>query len=151
MGKAVLAALCITALFTSLAYGHGVTYEVIPGHATAVRFGYAGGEPMSYSEFQVFGPDSSPDLEFQNGRTDARGVVSFVPDKPGAWTVTAWDEMGHKGTLEVAVADLESERSSATAPSPQGGPTATSVALGLSVLANLALLGMVRQRRKRAA
>lgn len=149
MGKAVLTALCITALFTSLAYGHGVTYGVIPDHAVAVRFGYAGGEPMSYAECKVFGPDSSPDLEFQNGRTDARGIVSFVPDKPGNWTVTAWDEMGHKGTLEVPVTGSAADLAGAAAPAPQAGPTLTSVALGLSLLANLALLGLVWRNRKR--
>lgn len=145
----MLAALCITALFTSLAYGHGVTYGVIADRAVAVRFGYAGGEPMSYAECKVFGPGSSPDLEFQNGRTDARGIVSFVPDKPGDWTVTAWDEMGHKGTLEVLVSGSKADLAGAAAPVPQAGPTPISVALGLSVLANLALLGMAWRSRKR--
>ena len=151
MGKAVLMALCLTALFTSLAYGHGVTYGVVPDRAVAVRFGYAGGEPMSYTEFKVFGPDSSPDLEFQNGRSDARGMVSFVPDKPGVWTVTAWDEMGHRGSLEVPVEDLKAGPSTPASRTPAGGPSAAKIALGLSLLANLALLGMVLRRRKRAA
>ncbi|EGB15094.1 hypothetical protein DND132_1888 [Pseudodesulfovibrio mercurii] len=151
MGRTVFAALCAMLLLSSPAWGHGVTYGVIPDHAVAVRFAYAGGEPMSYAETKVFGPDSPPDLEYQNGRTDARGVVSFVPDAPGTWTVTAWDESGHKGALEVPVTGSEAGLAAQAASVPQGGgATPVSVGLGLSLLANLALLVMVLRQRKRA-
>lgn len=90
-------------LWASLAYGHGVTYGICDEHAMAFRFGYAGGDPMSYVEAKVFAPESPPNLEFQNGRTDARGVFAFVPDRPGPWRVEARDNLGHRGSIEVIV------------------------------------------------
>ncbi|MGE4299390.1 MAG: hypothetical protein AB7E47_15345 [Desulfovibrionaceae bacterium] len=152
MGKAVFAALCATLLAATLAHGHGVSFGVIPNRAVAVRFTYAGGEPMSYVEAKVFGPDSTPDLEFQNGRTDAHGVVSFVPDMPGTWTVTAWDEAGHKGTIDVPVDHTEAGFAAGAQAAAQQGPAIIKVVFGLSVLANLALAALLlRHRRQDAA
>lgn len=137
-------------LIASLAYGHGVSYGIFPERAVAVRFIYAGGEPMSYVEAKVFGPQSFSDLEFQNGRTDARGVFAFVPDRPGAWRVEAWDELGHKGSIKVPVmkngADLETASQNAVT---ESGPSTTKVILGLSIIANLALTVAVTRRQKR--
>lgn len=141
----------LTAMFTaSLAYSHGVNYGVFHERAMAIRFSYAGGEPMSYVEAKVFGPQSSPDVEFQNGRTDARGVFAFVPDRPGAWRVEAWDVLGHKGSITVAIVKSTSDLGPANhqVGRIENGPTAVKIFLGLSIIANLALAFAVTRRQK---
>lgn len=132
------------------AYGHGVTYGIFEEHAVAVRFGYAGGEPMSYAEVKVFGPQSSADLEFQNGRTDARGVFAFVPDRPGLWKVEAWDNQGHKGNTEVVVEqDDVSLKAGSRAQDLGGSPAIVKILLALSFIANVALVVATVNRAKR--
>lgn len=140
----------LAALFAaSPAYGHGVNFGIFHEQAMAVRFSYADGEPMSYVEVMVFGPQSSSDLEFQNGRTDARGAFAFVPDRAGTWRVEAWDGLGHKGIINVPVAKDHSAPPPATQdPRPENGPTPLKVLLGLSIIANLALALVVIRRKK---
>lgn len=135
-------------LWASLAHGHGVTYGMHDERAMAVRFGYAGGEPMSYVETKVFGPGSSPDLEFQNGRTDAHGVFAFVPDRPGLWRVEAGDNLGHRGSVEVVVepGDTGTQVSSQARPAHDGS-VLVRILLGLSVIANLWLVIALRRGR----
>jgi nickel transport protein len=128
-------------LWASLAYGHGVTYGICNEHAMAVRFGYAGGEPMSYVEVKVFGPESSPDLEFQNGRTDARGVFAFVPDRPGPWHVEAWDNLGHKGSIKVVVEESNTGwKAGSQVETTRNGSIVIKCLLAMSIIANLAFV-----------
>lgn len=128
-------------LWTSLAYGHGVTYSICDEHVMAVRFGYAGGEPMSYVEVKVFGPESPPDLEFQNGRTDARGVFAFVPDRPGPWWVEAWDNLGHKGKIKVVVEQSDTGLKAGSAvETKKNGSVLIKIIFALSIIANLAFV-----------
>ena len=136
------------ALSGTVAFGHGVNYGLLSERAVAVRFGYAGGEPMSYTEVKVFGPQSEPDLEFQNGRTDARGVFAFVPDRHGIWTIEARDESGHRGAFEVPVAQDGTVPVGGTQAVAQGGlATMVKVLLGLSLLCNMALAAATARRR----
>lgn len=128
----------------SSASGHGVTCRRVAEPALAVMFAYSDGEPMSYAETRVFGPQSSPDLEFQNGRTDARGIFGFIPDRPGNWRIEASDGMGHKIGHDIVIADTtdagQQPAASATNESPPAGPGILQILLGLSIIANLALL-----------
>ena len=140
----------IAVIFTaSLAHGHGVTYTIVEEQGIAVHFSYAGGEPMSYAETKVFGPESSPDLEFQNGRTDARGIFAFVPDCPGSWRVEAFDNLGHKGSMEIVVektnTDLAARRE---AGAQKEDSTLLKILLALSVIANLAIAAAFLKRPK---
>lgn len=138
-------------LWASLAHGHGVTYSICDEHAMAVRFGYAGGEPISYVEVKVFGPESPPDLEFQNGRTDARGVFAFVPDRPGPWRVEAWDNLGHKGSIEVIVEQSNSGlKAGSQIETRRDGSAVIKTLLALSVIANLAFVIAFIKRPSRA-
>lgn len=149
MAKVLALAGLLALLACGPALGHGVTYGELDEPAVAVRFGYAGGEPMSYAEAKVFGPQSTPDLEFQNGRTDARGVFAFVPDRPRAWSVEANDGTGHRAVMELQV-DGESHAARPAAPTPGGqGPTPSKILLGLSLLANLALAAALLRARRR--
>jgi nickel transport protein len=128
-------------LWASVAYGHGVTYGICDERAMAVRFDYAGGEPMSYVEAKVFGPESPRDLEFQNGRTDARGVFAFVPDLPGPWRVEAWDNLGHKGSIEVIVEQSSTGlKAGSQVETIKNGSAVIKILLALSVIANLAFV-----------
>lgn len=138
----------ITVIFAaSLAHSHGVTYGIFDAHAIAVRFGYAGGEPMSYVETKVFGPKSTPDLEYQNGRTDARGVFAFVPDTPGSWRVEAGDNLGHKGSIELVVDQAETGlKSTSQAGNLKDVSLMVKIFLGLSTIANLAFVAAFIKR-----
>lgn len=128
-------------LWASLAYGHGVTYGICDEYAMAVRFGYAGGEPMSYVEAKVFGPESPPDLEFQNGRTDARGVFAFVPDRPGHWRVEVRDNLGHKGSIEVVVEQSNTGlRAGSQVKAINNRSVVIKILVALSVITNLAFV-----------
>ncbi len=149
MGRIAPLALGLWLLGAGAALAHGVTWTVLDERPVAVRFGYAGGEPMSYVEVLVFGPQSPPDLEFQNGRTDARGVFAFLPDGPGAWIVQAKDESGHRGQVEVAVDTAGAAAPGADA-TPARGASPARVGLGLSLLANLGLGAALLRRRRRA-
>ena len=141
-----LLAILILLLIGSAAFGHGVTCRNIDETAVAVLFAYSDGEPMSYAETKVFGPQSSPDLEFQNGRTDARGIFGFIPDRPGNWRIEAGDGMGHKVSHEIVVKDTTAALQKPAIPSTRepssARPGVLQILLGLSVIANLALLLM---------
>jgi nickel transport protein len=148
MNRCLLSVL-ILLLTGSAAFGHGVTCRNIDEPAVAVLFAYSDGEPMSYAETKVFGPQSSSDLEFQNGRTDARGIFGFIPDRPGNWRIEARDGMGHKAIHEIAVKDTTATLQKPATPSTRephlSSPGALQILLGLSIIANLALL-LARKR-----
>jgi nickel transport protein len=63
--------------------------------AVVMRCAYSGTEPAAYAAVLVFGPGGMK-TEFQNGRTDANGVFSFVPDRSGVWRFVVDDEIGHR-------------------------------------------------------
>lgn len=133
----------------SLAVAHGVTYKIAENTAVAVQFGYAGGESMSYATTKVFGPESSEDLEFQNGRTDALGRFAFVPNLPGLWRVVATDNLGHRGTIEVNIdqGDQGLVLGGSSATMEQDSPW-LKIVFALSILANLAFMAGYKKRRK---
>ena len=82
---------------------HGAACRIInDSKSILVQAFYAGGEPMSYAETLIFGPNDAK-TEYQNGRTDRRGGFAFHPDEPGTWRVEVNDGMGHKveTTLDV--------------------------------------------------
>lgn len=129
--------LLLFSLVSGTAYGHGVTHGFIHGGAVAVKLTYSGGEPFSYSQVKVFGPGDDLDLEFQNGRTDARGVFAFVPDRPGTWRIVAWDESGHRS-------EVTFEQPTSAQKPPASTPiahrnSAFNAFFGLSILLNITL------------
>ncbi|GFM34646.1 DUF4198 domain-containing protein [Desulfovibrio subterraneus] len=154
--RRLLFAIALMVINASPAFGHGVSYGMAESKALTVFFAYSGNEPMSYVPVLVFGPQSTPDLEFQNGRTDAQGKFAFVPDRSGEWRVEASDGTGHKGVMTVTV--TEDMLTSGDATSGDGAysaaqsagtpPMAERTILGLSLLANLCLAGLLLRRRK---
>ena len=142
----VVATMCVFAARSS--YAHGVTANSISSKTVAVRFGYAGGDPMSYAEVLVFAPTAKEgDAEFQNGRTDALGNFAFVPNIPGTWRISSSD-MGHRAEMQIEV----TEQGIVQAKAPTGLPSQTlRILLGLSLIINLlaACLLLKRSSRKK--
>ncbi len=90
---ALLLILCgIFALLPPEVFCHTIHYSVEPKGMT-VRVFYSPDDPASYAEYEVFGPgDTEP---YQIGRTDRRGCVSLLPDRPGEWKVKVLGESAH--------------------------------------------------------
>lgn len=128
--KRLLIILAVAAL-PGAALAHGIDHVVYEGASRTVEVTTSDGQPFSFESFEVYGPgDRAP---HQIGRTDKHGRVSFVPDRPGDWTVKVWSEDGHGLTATVAVADLE-----VTVTEPQRGATPRrlwGIALGLLIVA----------------
>jgi len=127
------------------AFAHGVTATSMTGNTVAVHFEYAGGDPMSYAEVLVFAPESKDgDVEFQNGRTDAKGNFAFIPDKTGTWSISATD-MGHRAELQVPVTQGGVVQASSTAVEAS---QSIRVILGISIILNLLCAALLMKRRK---
>lgn len=77
-----------------LAHDLQVTWQP-SGQAIIVRSAYAGTESCVFASVQIFSPSNSK-TEFQNARTDANGMFSFIPHQPGQWRIIIDDEIGHR-------------------------------------------------------
>ena len=89
------------------ALAHGVGYSQLNNEKTVVlEFQYATGDPAAYAQVKVYAPKAEPEnepdiepmskIEFQNGRSDALGRFSFVPNVAGQWSVVLTDGQGHR-------------------------------------------------------
>lgn len=115
------------------------------GDVILVRFAYSDGKGPEFAAVRVTAADGT---EFQNGRTDARGRFAFVPDAPGTWRISVTDGMGHKVEHAVDVAVPGTPNETARPDSAEAAlPLPLRAALGLSLLANLALLASLFRRR----
>ena len=155
---ALLALAAMLVRHPGVAAAHGVgSREMDPGVTKAMVFLYADGEPMAFAQVQVTGPDGAV---YQSARTDGRGGFAFLPSGRGLWQVAASDGQGHRAVRKVTV-ELGAEAADGTGPvgaravaataavgtpGPGAlgtvagiGPSWRDVALGLSLLANLAL------------
>ena len=137
----------LSLLVAGPAWAHGVVWSVNAG-ASVVEFRYTTDEPMSYAAITVQAPGET--ITFQTGRTDPSGRFAFIPDRNGAWTVTADDGMGHVSTATVPV---EGGRTAIAPPDPfmasaihEGWLLRTM--LGLSLIVNLGLAASVFRRRR---
>lgn len=74
-------------------WAHTVDYDVKNGQATVVTT-HLGDEEASYAEYEVFAPEETAN-PFQVGRSDARGRVIFLPDRPGKWRVIVKADSQH--------------------------------------------------------
>jgi nickel transport protein len=137
------------------AAAHGVgSREMASGAAKAMVFLYADGEPMAFAQVQVTSPGEGGTV-YQSARADGLGQFAFVPSGPGLWRVAASDGQGHQATHAVTVEEgpTAAPAEATTGPKPPAkagiGPGWRETALGVSLLANLAL-GITLLRRKRA-
>lgn len=70
----------------------------------SVHSQYGENEFCSYADVSIFGPKSDI-TEFQTGNADANGNFSFLPDRPGVWTIKVDDGLGHAKRASVEVDD----------------------------------------------
>lgn len=70
--------------------------------AVIMRATYGGTEPAAYAEVLIYSPVDRK-TEYQNGRTDAKGGFSFLPDRNGDWLFVIDDELGHRQEVKVPV------------------------------------------------
>ena len=98
---------------------------------------------MSYAKVYVYSPNSKEtDVEFQNGRTDAKGNFAFVPDSAGTWRITASD-MGHKADLQINV----TEEGIVQGYTPAGITSLPMrIVLGISIILNLLAACLIMKR-----
>jgi nickel transport protein len=145
------------------ASAHGTGYRLINDARTvAVSFFYADGQPMSYAETLVFGPDND-DIEFQNGRTDQNGRFAFYPETPGTWRLVVNDGMGHRAEGIIAVKapaenaaesgavggdETPATRSDVQAEIPEHSHTGLKLIAGLSLIGNLCFAGFYFKNRR---
>ena len=85
-------------------YGHGVTAASRIGRAVIVDIRYDDGEPFSYAAVKIYAPGNNK-IEYMNSRTDADGVIAFVPKAKGTWRLTAADDMAHGKELQIEISD----------------------------------------------
>ncbi len=106
VNKIIITLLCILFITSPItaAFGHGVTGTVSTGMAVIAEIRYDDGEPFSYSQAKIFSPDNKK-IEYLNSRTDARGILSFVPDKKGLWKISVTDGMSHGKELEINITE----------------------------------------------
>lgn len=80
-------------LVISPLFGHGTQYELLEGGVIGVRAAFDSGVPMAEAPVLIFAPgQAEPEM---TARTDRRGVVCFVPDRPGTWVLQVRAEGGH--------------------------------------------------------
>jgi nickel transport protein len=114
-----------------IAHDVQVAVELSPP-AVITRSSYSGSEPISYAAVLIYSPSDSG-TEYQNGRSDAAGVFSFVPDRPGNWKFVIDDEMGHKKEKTIEITD-EFLKGSGTAKSSGELPTYWKMLIGVSII-----------------
>ncbi len=138
------------------AWAHGMGWQSEDSFSVVVQFNYDDGEPMAYGEVKIYSPETDQ-YAYQSGRSDRNGYFTFRPDQPGEWTFAGDDGQGHitEGKIQVTEADLTG-RAENDAPRAivQGGaqkPNMFQILLGLSVLANIALISLLLQAKKRRA
>lgn len=136
---------------------HGIGYRVLDrAGAITLACHYSDGSPVSYAETLVFGPEDSH-VEFQNGRTDRRGMFSFCPDASGSWRIETNDGRGHRvdRIIDVRLPVPETEArvpGVAGAGDTPGGAKAVGTLTGVSLIFNVfAGLYLVRRVKKKHA
>ncbi len=111
------------------------------GVTSTIDFQYSDGSPASFAQVKIWSPENDS-IEFQNGRTDANGRFTFVPDADGVWRITVNDGMGHAVTLEPELsrnADSTITKGS-TSSSAAGSNRLFSALFGCSLILNLGFL-----------
>ena len=132
-------------LVSSPALAHTVDYQIDGKQSVVVTVRLAE-DPASYSEYELFPPDSA-ETPFQLGRSDAHGRIVFVPDKPGLWRlkVSADSQHGlHGKEIEITV-DEQMVAQLDTRPLVS---THTRLVVGVSILFGLfGLISLLRSKK----
>lgn len=140
----IVSAPSLLAIMSGDVKAHEVHHEVVRGKAIAVRAFFGGGEPLAYTEYEIF-PPKDPKIPHQKGRTDRSGYLSFVPDASGKWRVRVIEKGGHGLDVEI---DASPAASAATGDGDNPGVWARPI-LGVGIIAAIfAGLYFAGRRRK---
>lgn len=93
----LLAMLCLA----SQASAHALLYEVVEGEAVVVHLYFPGADKPWFEPYEVHAPGL--EYPFQTGRINARGELSFRPDRSGQWRVRVFTEDGHGVVIDIEV------------------------------------------------
>ncbi|MDR2098259.1 MAG: DUF4198 domain-containing protein [Spirochaetaceae bacterium] len=143
-------------VFPAVVFGHGVEVYDVSGEERPVRvvyFKYSTGEPASFAKIKIFPPSTAErNVESLVSITDRNGIFCFIPDEEGEWRVDMEDGMGHKGSIIVNAAAVQTEADGDSGVAETGGraPLLFNILLGLSLLANIFgiwyLLGLKKRK-----
>jgi nickel transport protein len=92
MSNIVFFSFILISLWSGVGEAHTINYQV-ENRGISARVFYAGDEPASYSQYEIFGPGDR--VPHQKGRTDRNGFVSFLPDRKGKWIIKVYGEAEH--------------------------------------------------------
>jgi nickel transport protein len=95
----LLTLLVFALLLPGRALAHDLHYSVEQGPAVYVRLYFGGGEEFSFEKYEIY--RNGEEIPFQVGRTDVKGRLVFLPDRPGTWRVKAFSEDGHGVDISV--------------------------------------------------
>ena len=144
----------IILLLPQKAPAHGLGYaQLEAAPAVALQFSYSTGEPLAYAALKVYAPGNDK-IEYQNGRTDAAGCFSFIPNVSGVWRLLVTDGQGHALEAEITVGGASDQNNGPEAriPQAQNGPAGLPLwlkaALGVSLLLNIYAACYFMARRK---
>jgi hypothetical protein len=122
---------------------------------------------MIYSKVELYSPEDQ-EIVYQSGVTDKNGGFAFIPNASGLWKFNSNDGQGHlaSGEIEVIFPEVPlpgaeqaagEPSDSATSEEPKrlasgGAGTANweKIALGLSVIFNIALVTIVLRKSPKA-
>lgn len=124
------------------AQAHRMDHTISQDEAMVVSLAFALGHTPSHETYRVYAPGQ--EVAFQNGRTDALGRLSFLPDRPGAWRVVISTDDGHGVEMTIDV-DSTMAITEVTAP---GHTHWTGVLAGIGYLFGLAGLLVLWRNRK---
>jgi nickel transport protein len=158
---ALLALILAAPLTAGQAQAHGVVWRQGPSDRTvSLSFIYSDQTPMMYSKVRLFSP-ADPEVPYQSGATDKNGGFAFTPDVPGIWKFEANDGQGHlaSGELEAVLPlaappgapasdGAQARESPALASGGAQGPSWERMALGLSLIVNIAMIAGRLRRQK---
>lgn len=104
MNKKHVIRIVLLLLGTSLAFGHGVKVTAEKKSPfIIIGAGYHAGKALGYADVTIrFETDEA---DFQTGSTDKNGNFCFYPDRPGKWTASVDDGMGHRGKKDILLDD----------------------------------------------
>jgi nickel transport protein len=75
------------------ALAHDLQHRIDESAAVSVELFFADGSAFDFESYEVY--RAGDEIPFQVGRTDARGRIVFLPDRPGTWRIKAFSEDGH--------------------------------------------------------
>jgi len=99
----IISTLCLLT-WTSLVFGHGISLTVEEKSPfILIGAAYHGGKALGNADVTIrFDTDETV---FQAGSTDKNGNFCFYPDRPGKWTASVDDGMGHRGKKDILLDD----------------------------------------------